>query len=430
MTTTESEVTVTNTGADRRYVYMPFNAAQVKGTKADNNEDLQTVSKSFFGAKEYSFKATDLKEDAEMLNPSDWVNGSDDEDRSEFLKSENAYRAYANDTYLDVDKTTKEAVEQLFFTNFNSSNDEMGVYTITSRIRSILKIRADYEANPIESPTDDFVGWFLNEYRKGNSAYFATAAVMAYRVAGIPARYAEGYFISDTDVTKLKESGAKTIKLTGKNAHAWVEIYRDGLGWVSVDVTPGFYKESPDMMKTIDISQMIDLEAMSGNGSGEYYPDNSSRYSPKKTTIEKNTNLLREILIFILAVLNAALIVIYIRYLLMLSRRRRDMSYNHVHAKDAYIFDHIIKAAKADGLEINPDAPYSAEDEFLKRYKSITRGEYERVMKLMQQIRFGEVSMRKNELRTVNMFYEKLRDEVYKGKPILKKLMLTYIHCV
>ena len=29
--------------------------------------------------------------------------------------------------------------------------------------------------------------------------------------------------------------------MTGQNAHAWVEIYCDGVGWLPVDVTPGHY---------------------------------------------------------------------------------------------------------------------------------------------------------------------------------------------
>ena len=36
-------------------------------------------------------------------------------------------------------------------------------------------------------------------------------------------------------------NGNYRADVTGQNAHAWVEIYCDGVGWLPVDVTPGHY---------------------------------------------------------------------------------------------------------------------------------------------------------------------------------------------
>ncbi len=51
---------------------------------------------------------------------------------------------------------------------------------------------------------------------------YASAAVEAFRVHGIPARYVEGYYISAGDIAGSKD-GKTTV--TGSNAHAWVEVY-------------------------------------------------------------------------------------------------------------------------------------------------------------------------------------------------------------
>ena len=76
---------------------------------------------------------------------------------------------------------------------------------------------------------EDFVSWFLLEAKEGYCSYFASSMAVMCRIAGIPARYVEGYYVP-------AQSGGETI-VTGKNAHAWVEVYLNGLGWVAFDPT-------------------------------------------------------------------------------------------------------------------------------------------------------------------------------------------------
>ena len=66
--------------------------------------------------------------------------------------------------------------------------------------------------------------------KSGYCTYFASALGVMARIAGIPSRYIEGYLV------KADESGV--IEVTGENAHAWVELYFDGFGWLSFDPTP------------------------------------------------------------------------------------------------------------------------------------------------------------------------------------------------
>ena len=52
------------------------------------------------------------------------------------------------------------------------------------------------------------------------------------RSLGIPARVAVGY-------TPGLDQGDGSRQVLGKNAHAWPEIWFDGLGWVLFEPTPG-----------------------------------------------------------------------------------------------------------------------------------------------------------------------------------------------
>ena len=67
---------------------------------------------------------------------------------------------------------------------------------------------------------------------------YAAAAVMMFRYYGIPSRYVEGYLLTPETV---KEAGtAETVTVSQKYAHAWPEIYLDGMGWIPVEVTPKY----------------------------------------------------------------------------------------------------------------------------------------------------------------------------------------------
>ena len=77
----------------------------------------------------------------------------------------------------------------------------------------------------------DFVTSFLLDTKKGYCTYFASAMTVLCRMAGLPARYVEGY------LAEPNENGEALV--TGLNAHAWTEVYFSGFGWLTFDATPG-----------------------------------------------------------------------------------------------------------------------------------------------------------------------------------------------
>ena len=66
--------------------------------------------------------------------------------------------------------------------------------------------------------------------KEGYCTYFASAMTVLCRMAGLPARYVEGF---------VAQPGADGFAyVTGKDAHAWTEVYFEGFGWVPFDATP------------------------------------------------------------------------------------------------------------------------------------------------------------------------------------------------
>ncbi len=74
---------------------------------------------------------------------------------------------------------------------------------------------------------------FLTETRAGHCEYFATAAVVLLRQAGIPARYATGYAMVERDPARNE------FVMRGTHGHAWCRVWDAAAGqWLDFDPTP------------------------------------------------------------------------------------------------------------------------------------------------------------------------------------------------
>ena len=98
-------------------------------------------------------------------------------------------------------------------------------------LQSFLSRSYRYTLDVAAQPSNiDFVTNFLFNTGEGYCTYFASAMTILCRMAGLPARYIEGYLA-------LPDAHGEAI-VTGLNAHAWTEVYFKGFGWVTFDATP------------------------------------------------------------------------------------------------------------------------------------------------------------------------------------------------
>jgi transglutaminase-like putative cysteine protease len=70
-------------------------------------------------------------------------------------------------------------------------------------------------------------------YKRGFCQYYATTMAVLLRDLGVPTRLAEGFLPGALD----PNTGTETIRAS--SAHAWVEVYFPGHGWVMFDPTGG-----------------------------------------------------------------------------------------------------------------------------------------------------------------------------------------------
>lgn len=109
-------------------------------------------------------------------------------------------------------------------------DEEINRFDLALSFAQYLSDNYQYTLSPAEVPDGvDFVDWFIST-GEGYCTYFASAMAQMARYAGIPSRYVEGYALADAE----RNEGGEYI-LTGKQAHAWAELYFDGVGFVPFD---------------------------------------------------------------------------------------------------------------------------------------------------------------------------------------------------
>jgi protein-glutamine gamma-glutamyltransferase len=105
-------------------------------------------------------------------------------------------------------------------------------YQITLRIEQYLRTNYSYSLSPPPTRYDSPYAAFLFDTKTGYCQHFAGAMAILLRYNGIPARVAVGF-------TTGQLVGRDTFVVSRTDAHAWVEVYFPGVGWVPFDPTPG-----------------------------------------------------------------------------------------------------------------------------------------------------------------------------------------------
>lgn len=133
-------------------------------------------------------------------------------------------------------------------------------------LASYYQANIPYTYRPGYTPRDkDFVNYFLTENRRGYCSHFASAAVLIFRRLGILTRYVEGYVVDATDIVEdgkilenlnpddyysgykpLDETAVVEVDVTDAGAHAWLEMWIEGIGWQIVDITPASSEQADD----------------------------------------------------------------------------------------------------------------------------------------------------------------------------------------
>jgi len=126
-----------------------------------------------------------------------------------------------------------------------------------------------YDEQPPRPAGAPPLAYFVSQGKRGYCQHFAGSMALMLRFLGIPARVATGFTSGDY------RDGVWNV--TDHNAHAWVEVWFPGQGWVSFDPTPGrgtfggIYSFASDSQEAIEALNRGEL------GEGGVDPDRLAR---------------------------------------------------------------------------------------------------------------------------------------------------------
>ena len=130
--------------------------------------------------------------------------------------------------YLQLPGDLPERVRNLAL---EITSNQVDPYDQATAIETYLRqypYTLDVPAPPVGRDVAEF---FLFDLQKGYCDYYATTMVVLARAAGIPTRLVMGYSRGGY------EEANNTFIVRANNAHAWVEVYFPGTGWIEFEPT-------------------------------------------------------------------------------------------------------------------------------------------------------------------------------------------------
>ena len=429
----KNRVTVTNRGANRKYLYTLYSSESPGFSSVSAYRDNGYLEHGIFAKRKYSLSEYSSNLPGELQHLSDWVYEPENDTQEQYLNSESVYRSFVHENYTDIDDTCSDLITSLFHeSDKRDVTGSLGVYEVTGRIRSVLETNTRYEKEKVlldleTSEDEDLLTTFLLGDHAGNSAYYASAAVLAFRSFGIPARYAEGYFLSSR---AIEAAGGRDVQLTSSDTHAWVEVYMDGMGWIPVDVTPGFYYDTYALLQMVQVPGDIQrTAALEDSGEKVNAPD--SLHSGKRPDSEiigrlkTAVNILWGILLVVLLLMGIGIVLLEFRHLIT---ERRLLGILELPPGDraGMIFQAIRHSLLFFGISIYPGWNCGETEARLSRILlDFEPGFYTRVNELMEKYYYGGEELKEYELRLLYRFLTMIRSS-RKNLTLLERFRMRY----
>lgn len=448
--------------ADKKYVYTPYfvDYEDIEEIKFDYDMGIIPDNEMNIANYNYFYNLVRLLNQKYILSDSGILLNDIKLNASliDFIKNEEQYRTFVYDTYTRFPERGLERLKEDFSREAVGHKAE-NLADAISYIKDYLNRNTRYSLSPGSLPKGkDFVEYFLYENKAGYCTHYASAGALMLRAMGYPARYVEGYAVSRSDLSGYSslyiEEASKTnnpveITVRDYNAHAWVEVYFDGFGWIPVEFTAASgmgdmindindinrYAHhaaedtlTPTPTPTKDPKVQNPTETPKSDISPTDIPSDKNNHGKNQWQTAKEKKHLLDKSWFLTAVsvlISAAGIVLYI---LNISKRNKGMANENYSRKALRVYEDIERLFIISHLL--PKGSKSLEDSeeyIVKNCRFISSGEFEEFMNIAKKARFGRESIDFMEYTTVMYFYDSLKRQLLNNTTGVRKVYFKII---
>lgn len=356
----------------------------------------------------------------------------------QFYLQQQEYEHFAERTYMDVPENIKGKLKNLV--KEAGMTGETDLRKTIFFVQNYLYNNTEYSLEPGITPEgEDFTDYFLFQNKKGYCVHYATAATMLFRSMGVPARYVEGYH-ADKDTLQNKDmvtmegtSLWHTVELTDRYAHAWVEIYVSGYGWMPVEVTKAYLdiKEESRPDKTEEKNPQKEK-----NGESAIKPSNTQKPA-KQTTKPQDNGIQNNIdftkyygvlrMLFGIAVI---FLIIALRYAIITKKHQKEGSLQDENRAVYFYYvriEQILRLLKQCGKK-------QSLRQLLQEQTILVDGvdatEWIRFYETMNDYTFSQNGATASQAAEGRQLYEMVRTAFYRKKKIWMRWYYKYIRCI
>lgn len=431
---------------NEKYNYIPYISVPSGDITYINDTSIKLEN-----FKEYSFMVS-----TDQINNNNFTDLLDDIDYS-INSSFEQYNDFVYENYCSVpDTESMNKLYEQFIENSNILNQN--IYQKLQSIKNILAENADYNLNPGKTPkSEDFVYYFLTQNHKGYCVHFATSGVILARMAGIPARYSEGYVLLKDDFNNKNLTDEETYKIEIKDnrAHAWAEIYIEGIGWVPYEFTPSGAAAFNDITETVHTSISQNTESLattnttvsSSSAETNLSSTNSNFYSSESnlslsassnivttnSQIEQlknnnNNNSIIKCIIIIICILLLVIAVILVNHIIITNKRKKILSNSNNTKTVLYAYDYIIKLLNYIDISNNNITHIQFAEKIQKENPWIFfENEFINATKIALKAKLSEEPIKNTEANDISELSKRTAVKIYKNLNIVKKMHMRFI---
>lgn len=339
------------------------------------------------------------------------------------ILDQSVYSEFVQTHYTNIPEDLKEPFGALATDiTLNSKNTIQSAQNISDYLSQNYTYNLTPKKREKSNKEKDLILYFLENSKEGFCSHFASAMVLLARSIGIPARYAEGYLVNASEINKTFETNLSLehmknnegVPVYQKYAHAWAEIYVEGIGWLPFEPTASFngdygIKDTSNSSTPPPVEESID--------SIETTPE---PLLPDVHIPQKNNGL-----IFILL-----LIVLFFIILILLYHRAYRLSHKKIkamHQEDLRLSCKKIWIEIQQILNITQQSNFLFIDDILQN--NIAFEQIENLKEVIQKLLFSTQDLTQNEYNLLLKCYEYYQIDTLTNLSFYKKLYYMFIDC-